>query len=295
MISLSLIVDDDIAQSIGDHLIELDALSLSFSDSDLDTHNEVAIFGEDPDDHERYWKNTKVIALFQDDHTITEVINSIHNTFNIHIDQIQVEPVAEKDWVKETQSQFKPIQINDKIWIIPSWHKIKNNSAINIHLDPGLAFGTGSHPTTKLCLDWLTKIDLIDKSVLDYGCGSGILAIAAKKLGAELVAGTDIDPQAITASHQNAENNQTSTINFYTSDESTNDLYDIVVANILSSALKVLEPLIHSKCKPQGRIALSGILQSQENEIKEIYAHNFIFEDSLYQDGWVCMTALRKS
>ena len=117
MISLSLIVDDDIAQSIGDHLIELDALSLSFSDSDLDTKNEVAIFGEDPDDHERYWKNTKVMALFQSDHTLTEVINSIHNEFNIHIDQIQVEPVAEKDWVKETQSQFKPIQINDKIWI----------------------------------------------------------------------------------------------------------------------------------------------------------------------------------
>ena len=116
-----------------------------------------------------------------------------------------------------------------------------------------------------------------------------------KKLGAKSVAGTDIDPQAITSSNQNAENNQTSTINFYTSDESTNDLYDIVVANILSSALKVLEPLIHSKCKPQGRIALSGILQSQENEIKEIYSHNFVFEDSLYQDGWVCMTALRKS
>ena len=123
----------------------------------------------------------------------------------------------------------------------------------------------------------------------------GNFSYCGKKLGAKSVAGTDIDPQAITASHQNAENNQTSTINFYTSDESTNDLYDIVVANILSSALKVLEPLIHSKCKTQGRIALSGILQSQENEIKEIYNSNFVFEDSLYQDGWVCMTALRKS
>ena len=135
----------------------------------------------------------------------------------------------------------------------------------------------------------------INLGIIGGGQLGSLLSVAAKKLGAKSVSGTDIDPQAIIASHQNAKNNQTSTINFYTSDESTNDLYDIVVANILSSALKVLEPLIHSKCKPQGRIALSGILQSQENEIKEIYAHNFIFEDSLYQDGWVCMTALKKS
>ena len=295
MISLSLIVDDSIVQIVGDHLIELHALSLSFNDSDLNTQNEVAIFGEDPDDHERYWKNTKIMALFQNDSSISKVIESIHNKFNIHMDHMKIEPIAEKDWVKETQSQFQPIQINDKIWIIPSWHKIQNNNAISIHLDPGLAFGTGSHPTTKLCLDWLTNIDLKGKTILDYGCGSGILAIAAKKLGAASVNGTDIDPQAIIASYQNAENNQISTIKFFSSDESCDDVYDIVVANILSSALKVLEPIIQHKCKPNGRVALSGILQTQENEIKEIYADNFIFEDSLYQDGWVCMTALKKS
>lgn len=295
MISLSLIVDDSIVQIVGDHLIELHALSLSFNDSDLNTQNEVAIFGEDPDDHERYWKNTKIMALFQNDSSISKVIESIHNKFNIHMDHMKIEPIAEKDWVKETQSQFQPIQINDKIWIIPSWHKIQNNNAISIHLDPGLAFGTGSHPTTKICLDWLTNIDLKGKTILDYGCGSGILAIAAKKLGAASVNGTDIDPQAIIASHQNAENNQISTIKFFSSDESCDDVYDIVVANILSSALKVLEPIIQHKCKPNGRVALSGILQTQENEIKEIYASNFIFEDSLYQDGWVCMTATKKS
>src|SRR6056300_1078622 len=275
--------------------MELDALSLSFSDSDLDTQNEVAIFGEDPDDHDRYWKNTKVMALFQNDHTLSVVINSIHNEFNIHIDQIQVEPVAEKDWVKETQSQFHPIQINDKIWIISSWHKIKNNNAINIHLDPGLAFGTGSHPTTKLCLDWLSKEELTNKSVLDYGCGSGILAIAAKKLGSAHTIGVDIDPQAIIASNQNAKKNDINDINFLQSNHSIEAKFDFVLANILSSALKVLAPIISSKCNAHGKIALSGILKSQENEIREIYANDFIFNKSLYQDGWVCMTAKKKS
>ena len=154
MISLSLIVDDNIAQSIGDHLIELNALSLSFCDSDLDTQNEIAIFGEGPDNHERFWKNTRVIALFQDDNNLTEVIDSIHNMFNIHIDQIQVKPVAEKDWVKETQAQFKPIQINDKIWIIPSWHKIKNNNAIyDLNIDQRKNKFSSNNQLTKIDLE----------------------------------------------------------------------------------------------------------------------------------------------
>ena len=220
MISLTFNVSDHIAQLIGDQLIELNALSVSFNDSDLNTENEIAIFGENPDDHERYWKNTKVISLFNPETNIELLIKKLHKKFNIYQHQIEVEKLKNIDWVKETQSQFKPIQINEKIWIIPSWHKIQNQSVINIHLDPGLAFGTGSHPTTKLCLDWLSEIELTNKSILDYGCGSGILAIAAKKLGSAYTIGVDIDPQAIIASNQNAEKNNVHEINFLKSNNS---------------------------------------------------------------------------
>ncbi len=295
MISLTFNVSDHIAQLIGDQLIELNALSVSFNDSDLNTENEIAIFGENPDDHERYWKNTKVISLFNPETNIELLIKKLHKKFNIYQHQIEVEKLKNIDWVKETQSQFKPIQINEKIWIIPSWHKIQNQSVINIHLDPGLAFGTGSHPTTKLCLDWLSEIELTNKSILDYGCGSGILAIAAKKLGSAYTIGVDIDPQAIIASNQNAEKNNVNEINFLQSNNSIDEKFDVVLANILSSTLKVLAPIISSKCNDNGKIALSGILKTQEKEIREIYANDFIFNESLYQDGWVCITANKKS
>ena len=295
MISLTFNVSDHIAQLIGDQLIELNALSVSFNDSDLNTENEIAIFGENPDDHERYWKNTKVISLFNPETNIELLNKKLHKKFNIYQHQIEVEKLKNIDWVKETQSQFKPIQINEKIWIIPSWHKIQNQSVINIHLDPGLAFGTGSHPTTKLCLDWLSEIELTNKSILDYGCGSGILAIAAKKLGSAYTIGVDIDPQAIIASNQNAEKNNVNEINFLQSNNSIDEKFDVVLANILSSTLKVLAPIISSKCNDNGKIALSGILKTQEKEIREIYANDFIFNESLYQDGWVCMTANKKS
>ena len=295
MISLTFNVSDHIAQLIGDQLIELNALSVSFNDSDLNTENEIAIFGENPDDHERYWKNTKVISLFNPETNIELLIKKLHKKFNIYQHQIEVEKLKNIDWVKETQSQFKPIQINEKIWIIPSWHKIQNQSVINIHLDPGLAFGTGSHPTTKLCLDWLSEIELTNKSILDYRCGSGILAIAAKKLGSAYTIGVDIDPQAIIASNQNAEKNNVNEINFLQSNNSIDEKFDVVLANILSSTLKVLAPIISSKCNDNGKIALSGILKTQEKEIREIYANDFIFNESLYQDGWVCMTANKKS
>jgi ribosomal protein L11 methyltransferase len=295
VISLTFNVSDHIAQLIGDQLIELNALSVSFNDSDLNTENEIAIFGENPDDHERYWKNTKVISLFNPETNIELLIKKLHKKFNIYQHQIEVEKLKNIDWVKETQSQFKPIQINEKIWIIPSWHKIQNQSVINIHLDPGLAFGTGSHPTTKLCLDWLSEIELTNKSILDYGCGSGILAIAAKKLGSAYTIGVDIDPQAIIASNQNAEKNNVHEINFLQSNNSIDEKFDVVLANILSSTLKVLAPIISSKCNDNGKIALSGILKTQEKEIREIYANDFIFNESLYQDGWVCITANKKS
>ena len=295
MISISLNVNQSLAQAVGDFLLENGALSVSFEDSDLNTEKEEAIFGEDPDEAERFWNNTNVISLFESLQSIQSISIKLFSIYQIPSEAIKIKNIEDKDWVKETQSQFEPIKINEKIWIIPSWHQVQNNNALNIHLDPGLAFGTGSHPTTKLCLDWLSKLDLKKRSVLDYGCGSGILAIAANKLGANKTVGIDIDSQAILSSNQNAKKNNTTDIKFFTSDSLLSESFDIVVANILSSALKVLSPLITAKCNSGGKIALSGILESQEDEVKEFYHHSFFFDKSIYLDGWVCLIATKKS
>jgi ribosomal protein L11 methyltransferase len=176
---------------------------------------------------------------------------------------------------------------------VPTWHASPNPDAINIILDPGLAFGTGSHPTTHLCLAWLTQTVKPGQSVLDYGCGSGILAIAAKKLGAGNVVGVDIDPQAIQSSLYNAEQNAV-TADFYPASQYQAAEFDIVVANILSSALSVLAPALASSCKAGGKIALSGILREQESAVSAIYAEWFDMETPLYMDSWVLLTGTRK-
>jgi len=195
--------------------------------------------------------------------------------------------------VRATQSQFDPIKITDTLWIVPTWHDSPNPEAINIILDPGLAFGTGSHPTTHLCLAWLTQTVKPSQTVLDYGCGSGILAIAAKKLDAGKVVGVDIDPQAIQSSLYNAEQNYVSA-DFYAASEYQSAEFDIVVANILSSALSVLAPALARSCKAGGKIALSGILREQESAVSAIYAEWFDMEAPQYMDSWVLLTGTRK-
>jgi Ribosomal protein L11 methylase len=195
--------------------------------------------------------------------------------------------------VRATQSQFEPIKITDSLWIVPTWHISPNPDAINIILDPGLAFGTGSHPTTHLCLAWLTRTVQAGQSVLDYGCGSGILAIAAKMLGAAKVVGVDIDTQAIQSSLYNAEQNRVSA-DFYTASQYQPEEYDIVVANILSSALSVLAPALAKSCKAGGKIALSGILREQESAVSAIYAEWFDMEEPQYMDSWVLLTGTKK-
>ena len=200
--------------------------------------------------------------------------------------------VSETDWVKLSQSQFKPICIKNRINIVPSWHKINNPKLINIILDPGLAFGTGAHPTTHLCTEWLIDNVSKEKKVLDYGCGSGILAIAAFKLGAKMVKGVDIDPQAIIASKENGNVNECN-IDWLNTNEDFKFQTDLLVANILSSALSVLAPLLASYCAPKGKIALSGILESQENQIKKIYEPWFNFEKTLKNNGWVCLSGVK--
>ena len=206
---------------------------------------------------------------------------------------IKVSDIQDQDWVKLTQSQFSPINIQNQLWIIPSWHKIQDNKAINLILDPGLAFGTGTHATTHLCLLWLLKNVKKNLTVLDYGCGSGILSIAAKKIGARTVFGVDIDDQALKSSQENSEINNVDII-WNNTENRINYKTDLVVANILSSALSILAPILAEHCNTKGKIALSGILKSQEESIKKIYSEWFDFNPSSIKDGWVLISGTKR-
>ena len=279
--------------SISDYLIELGAISSSIEDTNLNQNNEELIFGEPNIQSQKFWEKNTVQALFDkkiDIEVIKAAIKNRFNTLNLSFSESRVE---DKDWVKLTQSQFLPIRIHKKLWIIPSWHKIQDKKAINLILDPGLAFGTGAHPTTNLCLLCLLKYVNQNSSVLDYGCGSGILGIAAKKIGAEKVIGVDIDNQAIKASKDNSEINNVK-ISWNNSDEIIKYKTDIIVANILSSALAVLAPVLAKYCKSNGKIALAGILESQEETIKKIYSKWFDFDPPTKKDGWVLISGTKR-
>jgi ribosomal protein L11 methyltransferase len=297
-ISLRIEAHDNTAESLSDTLMTLGALSASIEDANAETPDEQPIFGEPGDPPPGIWQQNIVSALFNDDVDVAKVMSELAGETGLNDLVYSVEPVAEQDWVRATQSQFDPIRIRDDLWIVPTWHDAPNPDALNIILDPCLAFGTGSHPTTHLCLAWLADNVRPGVSLLDYGCGSGILAIAAKKLGAGRVIGTDIDAQAIEASHYNAEQNQVEAA-FYLPDQlAPNQLReepaDLVVANILSSALSVLAPALAAACKPGGSIALSGILREQAEQVAAIYAEWFEMNEPAFLESWVLLTGRRK-
>ena len=268
------------------------ALSIFIQDKNLNNSDEELIFGEPHSGPNKFWATNQIQALFYDSVDIKEIQDELVSNFQDIDFKFTASSVSETDWVKLSQSQFKPICIKDRINIVPSWHKINNPKLINIILDPGLAFGTGAHPTTHLCTEWLIDNVSKEKKVLDYGCGSGILAIAAYKLGAKMVKGVDIDPQAIIASKENGNVNECN-IDWLNTNEDFKFQTDLLVANILSSALSVLAPLLASYCAPKGKIALSGILESQENQIKKIYEPWFNFEKTLKNNGWVCLSGVK--
>ena len=268
------------------------ALSIFIQDKNLNNSDEELIFGEPHSGPNKFWATNQIQALFDDSVDIKDIQNELISNFQDIDFKFTASSVSETDWVKLSQSQFKPICIKDRINIVPSWHKINNPKLINIILDPGLAFGTGAHPTTHLCTEWLIDNVSKGKKVLDYGCGSGILAIAAYKLGAKTVKGVDIDPQAIIASKENGTLNECN-IDWLNTDKDLKFQADLLVANILSSALSVLAPLLASYCSPKGKIALSGILESQENQIKKIYAPWFTFEQTSKNNGWVCLSGVK--
>ena len=193
-----------------------------------------------------------------------------------------------------TQSQFDPIRISQRLWIVPTWHTPSDPDAINIVLDPGLAFGTGSHPTTRLCLRWLDSNLQGGESVLDYGCGSGILAIAALKLGAAHAVGIDVDSQAVIASRDNAAANKVGNAQFYQPDDAPHDTYDLVVANILTNPLRMLAPLLSNATRQGGQIVLSGILEEQARDVMNIYQKWFDMNAPIVEDGWACLSGRKR-
>jgi ribosomal protein L11 methyltransferase len=204
-----------------------------------------------------------------------------------------VREVEEQDWVRLTQAQFDPISIGQRIWVVPSWHDAPDPDALVLELDPGLAFGTGSHPTTRLCMEWLEQNVKPGQSLLDYGCGSGILAILAKKCGAEPVVGIDIDPQAVESARQNSERNHAE-VTYGLPDECPAGEFDVVVANILSNPLKLMASMLASKVKPGGKIALSGVLARQADEVAAVYARWIDISVWREHEGWVCLAGARR-
>ena len=286
------------AEALSDALMEAGALSVSVEDADEGTEAEKPLFGEPGmEPKEAAWDRSRVVALTDTDADQFAIVQEAANAIQLPVvPSFTTRAVADADWVRLTQSQFEPIHIGKNIWVVPSWHEAPDPNGLILELDPGLAFGTGSHPTTRLCMEWLEAHPAPGKSVLDYGCGSGILAMVAKKLGADDVAGVDIDPQAIESARANAERNNC-TIDFYVPDDlavapnqrHAKGQFDIVVANILSSPLKLMAPMLSGRVAPGGSLILSGVLARQAEEVAAAYAPFIKLGVWAEQDGWVAL------
>lgn len=288
-LSIAIETDCQHAEALADALLEAGALSASIEDADAGTAAETPQFGEPGSVTTPGWDRSRVIALLDAGADASALVAACAPLAGlVDIPSFTQEEVAEQNWVQLTQSQFDPIRVSDRLWIVPSWHIAPDPEAIVLVLDPGMAFGTGSHPTTRLCLEWLERTVSTDISILDYGCGSGILAIAAAKLGAKEVLGVDIDLQAVSAAKSNAELNNVSA-RFEDSTREIKGQFDIVVANILSNPLKALAPAICAHVRPGGRLALSGILTEQSDDLIEAYSPYIPLSIADSRDGWVCL------
>ena len=244
----------------------------------------------------KLWGDTRCIGLFDAEVDPAPIVAFFQKHFGEDV-PYQVELLEDKDWVREWMEHFQPMQFGERLWICPSWRDVPDPTAVNVLLDPGLAFGTGTHPTTALCLQWLDSLDLKGKTLVDFGCGSGILAIAALKLGAERVIGIDIDPQAIEASRDNAQRNGVSDqLELYLPEDQPQHLQaDIVVANILAGPLRELSGLISGLVKPHGRMAISGILESQAPELLEVYGQWFAMNPATEREEWFRLDGIKKA
>jgi ribosomal protein L11 methyltransferase len=286
-LSVTLKAEATLAEALSEALMEAGALSVSIEDADAGTALEKPQFGEPGHVNERLWDHSCVIALFGADADLAVMLAEASAAAGLaSVPEFSVEEIAEQNWVQLTQSQFEPIHIDDRLWIVPSWHDAPDPAAINLVMDPGMAFGTGSHPTTRLCLQWLLSNIEAGHSVLDYGCGSGILGITAAKLGAGSVLGVDIDPHAVTASEANAERNGVSA-RWLDSAQELSGQYDRVIANILTNPLCVLAPSIAAHVAPGGKLALSGVLATQAEQVIAAYQPWIALHVGAEHEGWV--------
>ncbi|MGO2322653.1 50S ribosomal protein L11 methyltransferase [Vibrio casei] len=291
-IQIKLNATDTNAEAIGDMLMEeTGALSVTFLDA-----KDTPVFEPLPGET-RLWGETDILALYDAEIDTQQVLFQIKNSHMLNDDfAYKIEQIEDKDWEREWMDNFHPMKFGERLWICPSWRDIPDPTAVNVMLDPGLAFGTGTHPTTSVCLEWLEGLALKGKTVIDFGCGSGILAIAAIKLGAAKVIGIDIDPQAILASKDNAgRNGVADQLELFLPQNQPEGLVaDVVVANILAGPLRDLSGVITSLVKPNGLLAMSGVLDSQAEDVAAYYAEQFNLDPIIEQQEWCRISGQKK-
>ena len=292
-LSATAVVDHELVEPLSEALLQAGALSVDTSDADAGTAAERPLFDEPGSAREPHWSRARISARFPADADLSRALGVAFASAGAPASTAyQVSRVEDEDWVRITQSQFVPQRITSRLWIVPTWHAAPDPGAINIMLDPGLAFGTGTHPTTRLCLRWLDANVRGGESVIDFGCGSGILAIAALKLGAQSGCGVDIDPQALSAARENARRNHVEAI-FVARAEGI-DAAHVVVANILAQPLIVLAPLLARLTLDGGRLALSGILAHQAGEVCDVYSAWYEMKPVQQDEGWVLLSGIRR-
>ena len=299
MFELSLLCPQNRVETVSDALVALDALSVSVEDADAETDAEQALFGEpDMPPSQDGWQRSRIAALYDSEALAKDALALLLVQDFFTDCQLQgMHEVPEQDWVRLTQSQFTPVEITPQFWIVPSWHEPPKQARVVIRLDPGLAFGTGTHPTTRMCLRWIAQHGRADANgnanalgrVLDYGCGSGILAIGAAKYGATDIDAVDIDKAAVESTVLNAQANHVRLRAGLP--DSVAGVYQTVLANILATPLKVLAALLWSRVAPGGTLVLAGILERQADELKAAYAPYCGLTVSYREDGWILMTA----
>ena len=300
---LIIVVDEDAAEALSDALLEAGALAVSVEDAQADSADERPLYGEPGMTPERHaWRSSRLSILVAAGTDPDQLLAAATEAAAVAPPALTAtRHVEDADWVRLTQAQFPPTSISDRLWIVPTWHEPPDPAAINLRLDPGVAFGTGTHPTTRLCLAWLDAHPLVGRRVLDYGCGSGILAVAAALLGAAAVVGTDIDPQAIEAARANSRaNGIDEAVAQYTAPgalpSDARACFDVVLANILANPLKLLAPALLARVAAGGSLVLAGVLERQADEMIALYRD---IDPSLplapwrTADGWVCLAGTR--
>ena len=289
-LQVRLAITPEQAATYEDALLDVGAVSVTFMDAEDQPIFEPDL-GTTP-----LWSHTHLLALFEADTDPAALLAHLALLTGGPLPTHQVEQIADQDWERSWMDNFQPLRFGQRLWIVPSWHQPPEPQAVNLHLDPGLAFGTGTHPTTALCLEWLDGQSLHDCNVLDFGCGSGILAIAALLLGAKQACGTDIDPQALEASRDNATRNGIDAARFplYLPSEMPADTFDLVLANILAGPLVQLAPTISQHVRQGGYLVLSGILAEQAEEVRAAYQADFILDPTAEKDGWVRISGVRR-